>query len=82
MQTIAGLTILVHNRLEAQSKMNDILSLYGNIIRGRMGLPHLHNDSCVISLVLQGTEEEIDNLHKELKGISSIEQCEIIIAKF
>ena len=82
MQILAGITILVRNRVEAQSKMNDILSKHGNIIQGRLGLPHLNNDSSVVSLILQGANEEVDALYNDLKSVAETEQFEVTIAKF
>ena len=82
MQILAGITILVRNRVEAQDKMNDILSKHGNIVQGRLGLPHLHNDSSVVSLILQGTAEEVENLYYDLKSVAETEQFEVVLAKF
>ena len=82
MQILAGITILVRNRVEAQGKMNDILSKHGNIVQGRLGLPHLHNDSSVVSLVLQGESEEIERLYADLQSLAETEQFEVVLAKF
>ena len=38
-EIIAGLTILVDNRKVANPKLNTILTNYGEIIAGRMGIP-------------------------------------------
>ena len=59
---IAGLTILVDDRKAANPELNAILSQYGGIIAGRMGIPHLQGDRSVITLILQGDETAVDSM--------------------
>lgn len=79
---IAGVTILVDARKTASPAINDLLSKYGEIIAGRMGIPHLHGDQSVISLILQGDETAIDSLLCELTDIEKAKGFRTVLARF
>ncbi|MEI7833385.1 MAG: TM1266 family iron-only hydrogenase system putative regulator [bacterium] len=79
---IAGLTILVNNRKAANQELNSILSNYGGIIAGRMGIPHLQGDNSVITLILQGDEEAISSLACELTAVETAKGFRTVLARF
>jgi putative iron-only hydrogenase system regulator len=79
---IAGVTILVTNRKEAHSAINEILSQYGSIIAGRMGIPHLAEDRSVITLILQGDEVAVNSLLCELTTIENAKGFRTVLAQF
>ena len=82
MKAIAGITILVHNRKEAHCAINEELSKYGHIIHGRLGIPNIDNENCIISLIVHGSEEDIDTLYSELNEMSAVEDFKVLISKF
>jgi len=53
--------ILVENR-ESVNKLNQILSLHADVIIGRQGIPFHNRGLNVISIVLEGTSDEISAL--------------------
>lgn len=58
------------------SEVNSILSKHGQLIIGRMGIPRIrHNESgvSVISLIVQGTNEEIGALTGQLGNIPGVQ---------
>ena len=64
--------ILVYD-LSSVKELNSILSNYGEIIYGRMGLPLREKKVSVISLIVDGTTDEIGAMTGKigrLKGIS------------
>lgn len=67
---IAG--IIVHNREEAAVKVNRILSDYGNIIVGRMGIPYKEKGISIISIIIDGTNDQIGALTGKLGKINGI----------
>ncbi len=69
---IAVIGIVVNNREEVAKKVNDILSTYGKIIVGRMGLPYKEKNISVISIIVDGTNDEIGALTGKLGSISGI----------
>lgn len=79
---IAGLTILVNDRKAANPELNSILSNYGGIIAGRMGIPHLQGDSSVITLILQGDEEVVNSLACELTAVEAAKGFRTVLARF
>lgn len=69
---IAVIGIVVSNREEAAKKVNDILSNYGEIIVGRMGLPYKDREISVISIIVDGTNDDIGALTGKLGNIKGI----------
>lgn len=69
------MTILVNNRRENASKLQDLLTSSGCIIQTRLGL-HEAGDACsdegIIVLWLTGTSEEIATLECELNELSGV----------
>ena len=57
-------------------EINNILSRHGQIIAGRMGIPRiLHNEAgvSVITLIVQGTTDEIGALTGQLGNIAGVQ---------
>ena len=79
---IAGITILVEDRREANPTLNAILSHYGSIIFGRMGIPHLDGDRSVISLIVQGDATAVDSLICELTAVEKAKGFRTVLARF
>jgi putative iron-only hydrogenase system regulator len=69
---IAVIGIVVNNREETARKVNDILSIFANIIVGRMGLPYKEREISVISIIVDGTNDEIGALTGKLGNIPGI----------
>ena len=63
--------IVVQNRSNAE-EVNRILSCYGRVIRGRIGIPNPENESAVIGLITEGTNEELGALTGKLGNVSGI----------
>lgn len=61
-----GVIGIVIEDLEYISKVNEALSQYGNIIVGRMGIPYRERGVNVISLIVDGTTDEIGALTGKL----------------
>ncbi|MCX7843228.1 MAG: iron-only hydrogenase system regulator [Clostridia bacterium] len=69
---VAVIGIIVGNREEAAKKVNEILSNYGNIIVGRMGIPYKERELSVMSVIADGTNDEIGALTGKLGNIKGI----------
>lgn len=63
--------ILVED-LTSVEKVNETLSQYGTLIVGRMGIPYRDRGVSVISLVVDGTNDEVSALTGTLGRISGI----------
>jgi putative iron-only hydrogenase system regulator len=63
--------IVVEDR-EAAPKVNQILSDFGHIIVGRMGIPHRQREVSVIALIVDGTTDEIGALTGRLGNLPDV----------
>lgn len=69
---VAVIGIVVGNRLEAAKKVNETLSEFGGIIVGRMGLPYKERGISVISIIVDGTNDEIGALSGKLGSLKDV----------
>lgn len=69
---IAVIGIVVMQRSESARRVNTILSDYGDIIVGRMGIPYREREFSVISLIVDGTTDEIGALTGKLGSIEGV----------
>lgn len=57
-------------------EINTILSRHGQLIAGRMGIPRIHHNEAgisVITLIVQGSTDEIGALTGQLGNISGVQ---------
>lgn len=69
---IAVIGIIITNRKDEAKKVNEILSEYGDIIVGRMGLPYKDRNLSVISIIIDGTNDQIGALSGKLGNIKGV----------
>lgn len=69
---IAVIGIAVNSREDTAKKVNDILSQFGNIVVGRMGIPCKDRAVSIISLIVDGSNDEIGALTGKLGNIKGI----------
>lgn len=73
MEKRIGIVGIVIEDFSSVSEVNEILHEYANLIVGRMGLPYKERCVSVISLIMDGTNDEISALTGKLgriKGVS------------
>ncbi|MDD7416445.1 MAG: TM1266 family iron-only hydrogenase system putative regulator [Treponemataceae bacterium] len=71
-KAIGTITVLVKDRSESASKVNEIVSQFSNIIIGRLGLPYSDRDLSIITLVVDASTDEIGALTGKIGQISGI----------
>lgn len=64
--------IVVENRKETAPRVNNILTEYGDLIIGRMGIPHLEHDNSVITLIVRATTDQVGELTGKLGAIPGV----------
>ncbi|NLJ85908.1 MAG: CopG family transcriptional regulator [Firmicutes bacterium] len=64
--------IIIQDRLAAAPIVNSILSEYGDIIVGRMGIPYKDRQISVISLILDGDTDTIGAMTGKLGAIDGV----------
>jgi putative iron-only hydrogenase system regulator len=78
---IGVIGIVVKNRELVSDKVNSLLSEYGNIIIGRMGIPYRERDISVISLIVDGSTDTIGALTGRLGSIPGVKVKSALTSK-
>jgi putative iron-only hydrogenase system regulator len=72
MEKRIGVVGIVIENIENASKVNDILHSFASIIVGRMGLPYKEKNMSVISLIIDGTSDEISAMTGKLGKVQGV----------
>ena len=72
MEKRLGFIGIVVDRKDSIEEVNRILTRFGKLIRGRIGVPNHENDSAVIGLITEGTNDEIGALTGKLGNLVGI----------
>lgn len=67
-----GVIGIVVEDLESVNQLNMILHEYSNLIVGRMGIPYRERGVSVISLIVDGSNDEISSLTGKIGRISNV----------
>jgi len=78
MEKRIGAAIIQIESFENVQLMNDIISKHSHIIIGRQGLPR-SNRLSIISLVLEGTTDEIGSLTGQLGRLKGIQIKSVLL---
>lgn len=76
---IGTITILLRDR-EAAPSVNQIISEHAGIVLCRQGLPFHNKSVAVISLIVEGTMQEINALTGPLGRLPGVE-CKAVVTK-
>jgi putative iron-only hydrogenase system regulator len=76
---VGSAIILIQTRENVQT-LNDILTKHSHIIIGRLGLPR-SNGQNVISLVLEGSTDQIGSLTGQLGRLNGIQVKSVLLKK-
>jgi len=71
--------IVIEDRQAMAPRVNQILSEHGEIIAGRMGLPYKERAVSVISLIVDGTTDELGSLTGKLGMLKGVHICSSLI---
>jgi putative iron-only hydrogenase system regulator len=75
------IAIIVKDRKSSSSKVNEILTEYGEMIIGRMGVPYREKKVNVISLIVEANTDQIGALTGKLGMVPQVEVKSILITK-
>ncbi len=78
MEKRIGVVAILMRSKESISAINSILSFYGDIIIGRQGLPIKDRTIHIISLIVEGTTDEIGALTGKIGRLSGVEVKSIL----
>ena len=71
--------IVIHDRKALAPRVNQILSEHGDIIAGRMGIPYQARNAAVISLIVEGTTDELGSLTGKLGMLKGVQVCSSLV---
>ncbi len=69
---IAVIGIVIEKDRSASSRVNEVLSAYGDYVVGRMGVPDKERDVYVISVIVKATTEIISAITGKLGRIENV----------
>ena len=69
---VGVVAIIVKKRAQVAPQVNQVLTQFGDIIVGRMGLPHHARDLNIITLIVDATTDEIGALTGKLGMIPDV----------
>ena len=72
MSNRVGVIAIVIEDLSSATKVNEILHNYSYLIMGRMGIPYKEKGVSVISILIDGTTDEISALTGKLGRINKV----------
>ena len=72
MEKRIGVIGIVIENFDIASKLNAILHEHADLILGRMGLPYREKNVSVISLIVEGTTDDISALTGKLGNIAGV----------
>ena len=64
--------IIIHNRKKAAPVVNNILTEFGDLFMGRMGIPHIKKELSVIILIVNATTDEVGALSGKLGKVNGV----------
>ncbi len=68
-----GVVGIVIEDIKKSAEVNAILHAFSHLIIGRMGIPYKERDISVISLLIDGTSDEVSSLTGKLGKISGVQ---------
>ena len=77
-ERIGSVLLIIENRDEIE-KLNQIISNYANVIIGRQGIRLKDKGKSIISLVLEGTTDELGGLTGQLGRLKGIQVKSIVL---
>jgi putative iron-only hydrogenase system regulator len=78
---IGVIAILVEGRGPSVVRVNELLSEYGHIIIGRLGIPYREKGVSVISITVEGTTDEVGALSGKLGMVSGVKTKSLLLTK-
>jgi putative iron-only hydrogenase system regulator len=70
---IGTITIIITNRTSQAENINRILSEFGDVIIGRMGIPYSPKDLHIIALIVHASTDEIGSLTGKLGTLTGVQ---------
>lgn len=70
--SVGVVAIIIKNRTDTASLVNDALTEFGDIVIGRMGLPYHERDLNIVTLIVDASTDQIGALTGKLGMIPGV----------
>ena len=64
--------IIIHNRKKSAPEVNNILTEFGDLVIGRMGIPHVKKELSVIVVIVNATTDGLGALTGKLGKVAGV----------
>lgn len=81
MKRLGFVGIIIENRIESSGSVNDILSLFSELILARTGLPNAKQNTSIITLVIDATTDELGELTGKLGNLRGVSVKSALVKK-
>ena len=71
-RAVGVVAVIVKKRTSGAPEVNQVLTQYGDIILGRMGLPYAARDLNIITLIVDATTDEVGALTGKLGTLEGV----------
>lgn len=71
-RAVGVIAIIIKERSASASLVNEVLTKFGNIVIGRMGLPYHERDLNIVTLIVDASTDEIGALTGKLGQIPGV----------
>lgn len=78
---VGVLGIVIEDRQKVAARVNDLLSQYGHLIVGRMGIPYRDQGISVMALIIDGTTDDIGALSGKLGSLEGVKVKSALITR-
>lgn len=78
---IGVIAILVEKREQSVPRVNELLTEFGELIIGRIGVPYRERDLNIISLIVEGTTDQLGTLTGKLGMIPGVRTKSLLLTK-
>lgn len=75
---IAVVGLVIENREEAANRVNEVLTKHGDLIVGRMGIPYREKNISIISLIVDGTPDDISSMTGKLGNVRGVKVRSVV----
>lgn len=72
MRRVGVVGIVIEDRARSAGRVQEILSQYGDMIVGRMGIPYRERDLAVIALIVDGTTDAVGAMTGKLGALPGV----------
>ena len=78
---IGVIAILVEKREESVPRVNELLTEFGELIIGRIGVPYREREVNIISLIVEGTTDQLSTLTGKLGMVPGVRTKSLLLTK-